>query len=201
LIVLVLKGKILFMVWCIFGIVLLIISINDFLFFRIENEAVQFLLALYAVSCILGVSGTNFLFGLAIACGVFFITWALNQYNLIGGGDVKLLFPLLLFSENNLTTFMMGVSVSGLILSFIYIVFGRYIFFFRRKIVTWLYIFYKRRKKLALLNIALLSLGRITKKAVSLKQCVINNLKQEIPYGVALSCGGFCVIVENLLSR
>lgn len=189
------------MLWCVFGIVLLIISINDFLFFRIENENVQFLLALYAISCIFGVSGSNFLFGLTIAVGIFVITWALNQYNLIGGGDVKLLFPLLLFSENNLTAFMIGVSISGLILSFIYIVFGRYIFFFRRRVVTWLYIFYKRKKKPALLNIVLLSLGRITKKAVSLKQCVISGLKQEIPYGVALSCGGFCVIVENLLSR
>jgi Flp pilus assembly protein protease CpaA len=130
------------------------------------------------------------------------ITWCLNQYNLIGGGDVKLLFPLLLFSENNLYEFMVGVSIAGVILSCLYIVFGRRIFFLRRRIVTFLYVFYKRKKKKSmLLNIILLSLSRITKKTVSLKQCVIGALRQEIPYGIALSCGGFYVIVENLLSR
>lgn len=189
------------MIWCLFGIVLLIISINDFLFFRIENENIQAIFVLYVISCILGVSGGNFLFGLIIACGVFVITWALNQYDLIGGGDVKLLFPIILFSENNLTAFVMGISISGLLLSFIYMIFGKSIFFLRRRIVTLLCIFYKKEKKLALLKIVLLSLGRITRKAVSLKQCASNNLKQEIPYGIVLSCGGFCVIVENLLSR
>ena len=194
------------MIWCIFGIVLLIISINDFLFFRIEDEPVLFLLALYAISCILGVSGSNFLFGLFVACGIFVLTWILNRYDLIGGGDVKLLFPLLLFSENNFSAFIMGVSISGIILSLIYVIFGRHIFFLRRRIITYLYIFCRRKKKISplcdsLLSIVLLSFSRITKKAVSLKQCTVSKLKQEIPYGVALSCGGFYVIVENLLSR
>ncbi|MDR2067951.1 MAG: hypothetical protein LBP41_03115, partial [Holosporaceae bacterium] len=47
-------------IWLIFGVILLIISANDFLFFRIENEYVLFLLGLYLLSCAFGISGNNF---------------------------------------------------------------------------------------------------------------------------------------------
>jgi Flp pilus assembly protein protease CpaA len=156
---------------------------------------------LYVISYAIGVSGSRFVFGLSISVIVFAITLILNRYSLIGGGDVKLLFPLLLFAENNMYAFMIAVSVSGIVLSCIYIIFGKYIFFLRKKIITYLIKLNKTKKKFPLLNITLLSLGRISKRAVLIKQRTISTLKQEIPYGVALSCGGFYVIMENLSSR
>jgi Flp pilus assembly protein protease CpaA len=87
--------------------------VNDFLFFRIENESVQCILLLYIISCVFGISGGNFIFSLTIAICVFAITWGLNQHDMIGGGDVKLLFPLILFAENNLCSFLIGVSISA----------------------------------------------------------------------------------------
>ena len=120
---------------------------------------------------------------------------------MIGGDDVKFLFPLILFAEDNLDIFLIGVSVAGIVLAVIYMLFGRYIFAFRRKIVLKLLAVRKNKKKNVFLNIVLLSLSRITNRTAALTYRVTNVWRQEIPYGVALSYGGFCVILENLLSR
>jgi Flp pilus assembly protein protease CpaA len=185
-------------VWLVFGVVLLIISANDFLFFRIENEYTLFLLSLYLLSCALGISGNNFWNALEVFIAIFAITLIFNRYNLIGGGDVKLLCPLLLFSENNAQEFLLGVSIGGLVLSCFYLALGQRIFFWRRTIVISLYISNKNRHKSFFLNIVLLSLSRIDKRMVALKRCITGTMKQEIPYGVALSCGGFYVMIERL---
>lgn len=194
------RRVIVLIIWCILGLILLIITINDFLFFRIEDENILCLLGLYIISCIFGISGSNFIFGLSIAIIVFVISWVLNQFDMIGGGDVKLMFPLLLFSENNIYEFLLGTSIAGLIISCLYIIFGRKIFLLRRKIINSLKR-YKTKNKSNFLNIVLLSLDRISIRSVSLKQYAVSAIKQEIPYGVALACGGFYVIVESWLSR
>lgn len=189
------------LIWCLLGIALLVVSINDFLFFRIENEVVIFLFGLYAVSCISGVSGSNFIFGFSIATVTFAITCILNRLNMMGGGDVKLLFPLLLFMESDVYQFAIGVSIAGILLSIIYVLFVKKVFFFRRRIVTWLCIFQKEKNAFGFLRIILPSLCKISRKIVSLNKCPTNALRQEIPYGIALSGGVFYVIAENLLSR
>ena len=101
-------------VWLVFGTILLIISINDFLFFRIENEYVIFLLCLYLISYISGISGSNFLNALKVFALVFAVTCFFNRYNMIGGGDIKLLFPMLLFAEDNVQAFLIGISIGGI---------------------------------------------------------------------------------------
>lgn len=179
-----------------FGIFLLIISINDFLFFRIENEYVLALMVLYIISCLCGVSGQNMVTGLVTASVVFVICFFLNQRGLIGGGDVKLLVPLLLFSENNAVSFLYGTSVGGLFLGLIYTFGFRKIFFLRRKIVLSLCLFKKNHRKSYLLNFVLLSLDRISRKAVAFSRYRGNALKQEIPYGIALSCGGVSLLLD-----
>ncbi|MDR2646113.1 MAG: prepilin peptidase [Holosporaceae bacterium] len=184
-----------------FGILLLIISIGDFLFFRIENEYVLALTILYVISCASGVSGNNFCNGFAAAIATFAVTFGLNHFNLIGGGDVKLLFPMVLFAESNLLTFLIGVSIGGVILAIVYFLFSRQIFFMRRKIICSLYIFSRKQNKSCLLNFALLSLSRIDKRIVALRKYTFNAMKQEIPYGMAISFGGFCVIYENCVAR
>lgn len=189
------------LIWFLFGITLLIVSINDFLFFRIENGIVVFLLSLYAVSCVFGVSGGNFTQGISLAIGMLIVTCVLNRLNMIGGGDVKLLFPLLLFSESNIYQFIIGVSVSGVLLSVIYALFASKILFFRKRMISWLCIFYKEKKEFRFLKIVLPSLSKVNRKSVSISKYPKSALKQEIPYGIALSCGGLCVITEVLLSR
>jgi Flp pilus assembly protein protease CpaA len=182
------------------GTILLIISINDFLFFRIENEYILALLTLYAISCVAGISGDNFLNVLAIAVITFVITAILNHYNAIGGGDVKMLFPMILLCENNLAGFFFGMGIGGAFLAMMYVMFGKAIFFFRKKAINLLWFFRKKQNQSRLLNIILLSLDRIDKKVVVLGKYVTDIMKQEIPYGIAISCGGFYVIIEKLCS-
>lgn len=184
-----------------FGIILLIISVSDFLFFRIENEYIIALIVLYVISCISNISGSNFSGGLMVATMIFAITLFLNYFNLIGGGDVKLLVPVILFAENNLSIFLIGLSAGGLFLAIIYFFFSRQIFFVRRKIISSLYIFSRKRGKSHLLSFVLPSLSRIDKRVVSLRKYTFNTMKQEIPYGVAIAFGGFCVIFENCVTR
>ena len=188
-------------IWACFIIILILISLNDFLFFRIENEYVLALLILYILSYICGTSGSNIIESIAVAIGATVVSIILNHYNLLGGGDVKLLFPLILFAENNFFAFVCGTSVGGLILATVYFFAGRKLFFFRRKIIISLNNLYKNRNKSVLLNFTLLSLNRMKVKDIELDQTLFNSIRQEIPYGIALSCGGFCVVVENLVAR
>ena len=203
-------GVTLLVIWGIFSIVLLIIALNDFLFFRIEDENILFLIGLYVVSWILGVSGSNLLMSFFAASVAFALAFVMNQFNWIGGGDVKFLFPLVLFAENNLFDFIMATSFAGLILAIIYIAASGKIYEIRVKILKKLRPLRKNQNKNRLLNIVLLSLNRIEesklirgrngkqkRKTFSWKSL----LKQEIPYGIALSCGGLWVVLENLLAR
>lgn len=187
-------------IWCLLGIPLLIVAINDFLFFRIEDEIILSIFGLYIISCIFGVSGHNFLQGFFAAVLIFIITFILNRRDLIGGGDVKLLFPLILFAEENLYVFLISASIAGAVLSIFYILFSRHILAFRKKIISKLRKFEKKNRRNAFLNIVLLSSSRIADETASLTYCAKSIWRQEIPYGVALSYGEFCVILENLLS-
>lgn len=192
-------GRLILIVCCILSFVLLIIAINDFLFFRIENESILCLFVLYIFSCVFGISGSNFIFGFYTAFAVSIVLFVLNQFELIGGGDVKLVFPLLLFSENNISDFLIGTSVAGLVLSVFFIIFQKRIILLRKKVINFIKR-YKTKNKSKFLNIVLLSSRRISIKSISLS-CASSALKQEIPYGVALACGSFYVIIEGLLSR
>jgi Flp pilus assembly protein protease CpaA len=146
-----------------------------------------------------GVSGNNFYFGLGIATTVFLVAFVLNQFNLIGGGDVKLLFPILLFAESNLNEFVMGTSVAGILLSLGYLLFPRRILLTREKIIGWLKFFFGKKRKCLALKIILPSFARVRKSVVPPQKCVEGALGQRIPYGVAISIGGLCVIAESLL--
>jgi Flp pilus assembly protein protease CpaA len=158
-------------------------------------------MVLYIISHLIGVSGNNFFGGLLFAIVILIITLILNRFNLIGGGDVKLLFPVILLSENNLSAFLLGLSFGGVFLAIIYLLFSKQIFFFRRFLVNNLYVCSKTQNNFRLLSFVLLSLSRIDKKIVALRKYTFNAMKQEIPYGVAISCGGFCVIFENFVAR
>lgn len=176
------------------SIILVIVAINDFLFFRIENEYVLALLLLYAVGYATGVMDGNLWEGLQVAMVGFIITFMLNRYGLMGGGDVKLLVPLLLLAGHNWSLFIFYVSLVGLVISIIYMLLGRRVFFIRRRLVRYLCFRKKEWKKCSLLNFALLSLNRITKRSVALRHCQGDTFSQEIPYGVALTGGSLAVV-------
>jgi Flp pilus assembly protein protease CpaA len=185
-------------VWIVFGVILLIVSACDFLFFRIENEYSLALVALYALSCACGASGSNFKTGLTTAVATFVITAILNRFDLIGGGDVKLLFPVILLCENNLSSFLFGLSLGGALLAVVYLLFSRRIFFIRRKLIRRLF---SQKQRPRLLSMVLLSLNRVDRKIVALRKYADNPMRREIPYGIAISCGGFCAIFENFAVR
>ena len=183
------------LVWLCFAIVLVIISVNDFLFFRLEDEYNIFLIGLYLVSCLFGVSGGNFWEALKITGVVFIACFVLNQFGLIGGGDVKLLVPLIMFAENSIFEFIWGTSIGGLVLAVAYLFFAKRIVNTRENAFLKLSEL-KKKKKYRLLRFVLLSLYRINKRSVEFKKDDTEMLKQEVPYGIALSCGGFFVICD-----
>ena len=181
-------------IWFCFAVVLIVIALNDFVFFRIENEYVLFLLFLYAMSCIFGISGQNFAETWRVACITFVVCFVFNRFNLIGGGDVKLLVPLILFAENNIFEFVWGTSIGGLVVALIYIFCGKKVAIVRKKLFSifsaW------KKKKIRFLRFVLLSLYKIKTKSVKFEVGDTDVLKREVPYGVALSCGGFFVIFD-----
>lgn len=172
----------------------MIISINDFLFFRIEDEYVISIIVLYIVAHILGIPGLNFVQNAIIATSIFLITYIMNCYNLIGGGDVKLLIPLILLSGTSVSSLLVGIALGGFFVSLIFLVLHKSIVSLRQKIILSL-MSYKKQNKSLFLNILLLSLSRINKRIVSPHSG--DAMKQEIPYGIALACGGFYVIFEK----
>ena len=174
--------------------VLVIIALNDFMFFRIENEYVLFLFLLYAVSYCFGVSGQNFVLALETAAITFAVCFVLNRYNLIGGGDVKLLVPLILFAENDMFEFVWGTSIGGIILALAYICCGKKIANLRKALFEVFSEF--KKKKIRFLRFALLSLYKIKARSVEFEVSNAGVLRQEVPYGVALACGGFFVIMD-----
>lgn len=181
-------------IWCCFAVVLLIIALNDFLFFRIENEYVLALILLYAVSYCFGVSGQNFAEAFRVMCIVFAVCFVLNQLNLIGGGDVKLLVPLIMFAENNVFNFIWGTAIGGLVLALAYIFCGKQVASLRRRLFIMFSVL--KKKNFRFLRFALLSFYKIKTRSVKFEVSDADVLKQEVPYGVALSCGGFFVIFD-----
>lgn len=181
-------------IWFCFAVVLIVIALNDFMFFRIENEYVLFLFLLYVVSYIFDVSGQNFAEACKIACITFAICFVLNQFNFIGGGDVKLIVPLILFAENNIFDFIWGTAVGGLIVALVYVFCGKKVITLRKK----LFIIFSelKKKKIRFLRFVLLSFYKIKARSVKFEVSNTDVLKQEVPYGVALACGGFFVIFD-----
>lgn len=188
-------------IWLLFALILIIVSVNDFLFFRIENEYVFTLICLYIIACIFGISGTNFISVAITTVGVFIVCILLNHFDLLGGGDTKLLIPLLLFSEHYLYEFTIGTAIGGLILAVIYRTFEQPIFSIRKKILRKLHDSYKNHKKSLLLRFVLLSFSKVTKRSLMLGDFKPQGIKQEIPYGIALSCGGLYVVIESFVVR
>ena len=183
-------------------ILLLIVAINDFLFFRIEDSVNIALVVLFVIGwlfdCLPHYSIVN---AVSIASFCFIISAILNYFELLGGGDVKLLFGIGLFISNNPSLFLYALSIFSLIIATAYMAKGGWIETFRRRIAN-LALNKKNRHTVNRLlhRIVFPSAYNITEAEFhSFKQSSCA-LKQEIPYGVILSFSTIFAILVNAMN-
>lgn len=179
----------------ILSIILLLISIGDFLYFRIENSFIIAILVIYVIGCVTGITGNNILFGFIVSIICFIVGAILNYNNLLGGGDVKLIFALALFSEQYAIDMLFAVSVSGFVLALVYMIFNKKIHRLRYRMIH--KIAHLKNNKL-LVKILLPSAFKSENLENEFKESKQDILQQQIPYGIALCVGGFAFILHNL---
>lgn len=180
-------------VFFILAILLLCICINDFLYFRIENEYVIALITLYIIHLSLNVQQISILQHLSFAVLAFITCVILNYFDLMGGGDAKLIFPLALFAGDNIMNFLLYVSLAGLFLAAIYAFLGEKIELATKNVTTKINNINQNSK---LRKIFLLSSTQYNLE----KQSITNTntvMMKEIPYGIALSVGNFLAIIDQ----
>lgn len=181
-------------IWCLLSLILLAVCLNDFLLFRIQNEHIVWMCGLYVVSCIFGVSGHNIVLAMCFAISSCTAAFFMNKKKLIGGGDVKLLFPLIIFAENDLYLFWTGVCIGSFVIAMLYIGFSNDIVQIRTKMFKKISQF---AIKTPILNTILLNFNKIKKVDSSFAK-VVDPFKQDVPYAIPLSTGMFFVIFERL---
>ena len=102
------------------SILFLIVCVNDFLFFRIEDSLSISLVVLYTIAYLSGDVNASIFQALSIASLCFVVSVILNHFDLLGGGDVKLLFGIGLFIAEDPMLFMICLSGFSLIIAAIY---------------------------------------------------------------------------------
>ena len=183
-------------------ILLLIVAINDFLFFRIEDSVNIALVVLFGIGWLFGcLPHYSIISAISVASFCFIISVILNYFELLGGGDVKLLFGIGLFISNNPSVFLYALSIFSLIIATAYIAKGDWIEIFRQKMAN-LALNQKNRHTVngLLHKIIFPSAYNITEiEFQSFKQASCA-LKQEIPYGVILSFSTIFAILVNAMN-
>ena len=179
-------------------ILLLIIAVNDFLFFRIEDSVNIAVVSLFGIGWLFGLlHNYSIVSALSVASFCFVVSVVLNYFELLGGGDVKLLFGVGLFISGNPSIFLYALSISSLIIATAYIYKGKEIEIFRKKMAT---IVINNKTNRILNKILFPSAYNISEvEFLNFKQNACA-LKQEIPYGVILSFSTISSILVNAMS-
>lgn len=179
-------------------ILLLIIAVNDFLFFRIEDSVNIAVVSLFGIGWLFGLlHNYSIVSALSVASFCFVVSVVLNYFELLGGGDVKLLFGVGLFISGNPSIFLYALSISSLIIATAYIYKGKEIEIFRKKMAT---IVINNKTNRILNKILFPSAYNISEvEFLNFKQNACA-LKQEIPYGVILSFSTISAILVNAMS-
>lgn len=180
------------------SILFLIVCINDFLFFRIEDSLSVSLVVLYAIAYISGDINSSILQALSIASLCFAISVVLNHFDLLGGGDVKLLFGIGLFISDSPISFMICLSVFSLIIAAIYITCSKNIELIRQRLskkVFHLKDTYENQMMRYLYMAIFPSAYKVTEEELSEIKQSDSIIKQEIPYGVILSLSTISSII------
>lgn len=161
---------------------LILVCIDDFTYYTISNKHVLGIILLYIIAFSSGVLiEDKFWLTFNYACIFFTIFFIFNQLNYIGGGDVKLIFALILWiGADNVFNFALLVSCISVVITLIYGVAWKYILNLRRYIskIIW------SRKTLQFF---------VQKKRVY-TQKVDDFFKYEIPYGIPLALGTVCIV-------
>lgn len=166
---------------------LILIAINDILFYRIEDEFIVALLCTFILfTCF--IDRSTGVWSLLYAVIFFFVGAICNSLGMIGGGDVKMMSTLLLF-DPNITDLVFVMSVAGLVVGAIYYFAGRYISKIRHALL--LSVFSKKECSILykMLFPSLLYLNRDDVVADDPR-----GLKMKIPYGVVISVGNLLVL-------
>ena len=172
------------------SILFLIVCINDFLFFRIEDSLSISLVVLYTIAYVSGDVNASIFQALSIASLCFAISVILNHFDLLGGGDVKLLFGIGLFIAEDPMSFMICLSGFSLIIAAIYLTCNNAIENHRKRlseIVLRLKEVYENHALKYLCMAVFPSAYKVTDEELSEIKQAENIIKQEIPYGVILS--------------
>lgn len=170
------------------GILLILIAINDILFYRIEDELIVALLCTFLVFACWRDPNNVSLYPLLYAVIFFFIGAVCNAFGMIGGGDVKMMSALLLF-DPDMTELIFVMSISGLVVGAIYYFFGRYISRIRSLLL--LSVFSKKECSI-LYKMLFPSLLYLNREDVAADDT--RSLQMKIPYGVVISVGNLLVL-------
>lgn len=171
-------------------ILLAIVCINDFLFLRIEDSLDIALVTLFTIGYMNGIIGHDIFHALSIASLCFVISMTLNHFDLLGGGDVKLLFGIGLFISDSLSIFLTSLSIFSLVTALLYMKFGQYIENIREKLANTVIqqkIEISCDMKSYIHHIIFPSAYKISAQDLLDLKPNDNILKQEIPYGIILS--------------
>ena len=172
------------------SILFLIVCINDFLFFRIEDSLSVSLVVLYTIAYISGDVSASIFQALSIASLCFVVSVILNHFDLLGGGDVKLLFGIGLFIAEDPMSFMICLSGFSLIIAAIYMTCSKAMELHRQRL-SQLVLHLKDKyedKLLRYLCMAIFpSAYKVTSEELSEIKQSDSLIKQEIPYGIILS--------------
>lgn len=163
-----------------FFILMIIISITDFIFYEIKDIHIICLIALSVFKWILKSNpGIDLFYTFCVASVIFVILYFLSVKDFIGGGDVKLAPVLILFlGYKESYDFFFITSLIGGMIAACYILFTKYINILR----SFLFKIFSNKLCKFLLNSFDNEFFYIEYKGIS---------KIEIPYGIALCMGAF----------
>ena len=184
-------------------ILLAIVCINDFLFLRIEDSLDIALVALFIIGYMNGITGHDIFHALSIASLCFVISMILNHFDLLGGGDVKLLFGIGLFISDSISMFLISLSIFSLVTALLYMRFGQHIENVRGKLANTVI---QQKKEIScdmksyFHHIMFPSAYKISAQDLLDLKPNDNILKQEIPYGIILSLSTITSLIITKLN-
>ena len=182
-------------------IILAIVCINDFLFLRIEDSLDIALIVLFILGYMNGIIGHDIFHAISIASLCFVISMILNHFDLLGGGDVKLLFGIGLFISDSISMFLISLSIFSLVTALMYMRFGKYIENMRERLAN---IVIERKSRISsnirtyIHYVIFPSAYKVSAQDLLDLKPNDNILKQEIPYGIILSLS---TITSLLISK
>ncbi len=180
-----------------------IIAINDFLFFRIEDSVNIAVIILFLISYVYGGYQYDILQALSIASLCFIAAVILNHYDLMGGGDVKLLFGVGLFISNIPIVFFSALSIYSFVVTFLYLLLNQKIELLRKRLaIKVIEIRMKIYGNACRFFYRILFPSAYNVDEQEITNFKVNNciLKQEIPYGVILSLSTVSTILIDLMN-